>query len=119
MTVLRNAQTALGGSSTPASGAPRCCKARLAMASTSTAGCSSRAMDRSRNGRSAPCRWRRPATSLSALSVKQALQLQSLLAAQHRADTLSALRETWPAEEEARQRFQTFVGSGSRLSPGR
>ena len=52
---------------------------------------------------------------LSGLSVKQALALQSLLAAQHRADTLTRARDV-ASEEEARQRFKTFLGSGSAYS---
>jgi P-type conjugative transfer protein TrbJ len=55
---------------------------------------------------------------LTALNVKQALQLQALLAAQQRADTAERLRGM-VAEEEARQRFRTFVGNGRAYSPGR
>lgn len=55
---------------------------------------------------------------LTALNVKQALQLQALLAVQQRADTAERLRGM-VAEEEARQRFRTFVGNGRAYSPGR
>jgi P-type conjugative transfer protein TrbJ len=48
---------------------------------------------------------------LTALNVKQALALQALLAAQHRAET-TARASGLAAEEEARQRFKTFLGSG-------
>jgi P-type conjugative transfer protein TrbJ len=55
---------------------------------------------------------------LTALNVKQALQLQALLAAQQRADTAERLRGM-VAEEEARQRFRTFVGNGRAYSAAR
>lgn len=55
---------------------------------------------------------------LAALNVKQALQLQALLAVQHRADSAERLR-TLVAEEEGRQRFRSFVGAGRAYSPGR
>lgn len=55
---------------------------------------------------------------LTALNVKQALQLQTLLAVQQRADTAERLRGM-VAEEEARQRFRTFVGNGRAYSHGR
>ena len=55
---------------------------------------------------------------LTGLSVKQALTLQSLIAAQHRADTLARARDV-ASEDEARQRFKTFLGSGSAYSAGR
>lgn len=55
---------------------------------------------------------------LTALNVKQALQLQALLAVQHRADTAERMRGVI-AEEEARQRFRSFVGTGRAYSPGR
>jgi P-type conjugative transfer protein TrbJ len=48
---------------------------------------------------------------LTALSVKQTLALQGLLAAQHRADTIAKAREL-AAEEEGKQRFKTFLGNG-------
>jgi P-type conjugative transfer protein TrbJ len=55
---------------------------------------------------------------LTALSVKQVLQLQALLSVQYRADTADRLRSI-VAEEEARQRFKSFVGTGRAYSPGR
>jgi P-type conjugative transfer protein TrbJ len=55
---------------------------------------------------------------LTALNVKQALQLQALLAAQQRADSAERLRGM-VAEEEARQRFRTFVGNGRAYVSGR
>jgi len=48
---------------------------------------------------------------LTALSVKQSLALLGLLAAQHRAETTAKATDL-AAEEEARQRFKTFLGSG-------
>ena len=48
---------------------------------------------------------------LTALNVKQALALQGLLAAQHRAATIATAREL-AAEEEGKQRFKTFLGNG-------
>ena len=55
---------------------------------------------------------------LTGLSVKQSLALQSLLAAQHRAETLTRARDL-ATEEEARQRFKTFVGTGSAYTASR
>lgn len=52
---------------------------------------------------------------LLGLYVKQALALQALLAAPHRAETTAKASEL-AAEEEARQRFKTFLGSGSAYS---
>jgi P-type conjugative transfer protein TrbJ len=49
---------------------------------------------------------------LTALNVKQVLALQALLAAQHRAETTTKARDL-AAEEDARQRFKTFLGSGN------
>jgi P-type conjugative transfer protein TrbJ len=49
---------------------------------------------------------------LTALNVKQVLALQALLATQHRAETTSKARDL-AAEDEARQRFKTFLGSGN------
>jgi len=54
---------------------------------------------------------------LSAINVKQALQLQALLAVQHRADTTERLRSVI-AEEEARARFKSFVGNGTAYTRG-
>jgi P-type conjugative transfer protein TrbJ len=55
---------------------------------------------------------------LTALSVKQSLALQSLLAAQYRAETLSRARDL-ATEDEAKQRFKTFVGNGQAYAKGR
>jgi len=55
---------------------------------------------------------------LTALNVKQSLALQSLLAAQHRAETLAKAREL-AAEDEAKQRFKTFVGNGQAYTASR
>ena len=55
---------------------------------------------------------------LTGLNVKQSLALQSLLAAQHRADTLTRAREL-ATEDEARQRFKSFVGTGSAYTASR
>jgi P-type conjugative transfer protein TrbJ len=49
---------------------------------------------------------------LTSLNVKQSLALLALLAAQHRAETTAKARDL-AAEDEARQRFKTFLGSGS------
>jgi P-type conjugative transfer protein TrbJ len=55
---------------------------------------------------------------LAALNVKQALQLQALLAVQHRAENADRLRGV-VAEEEARTRFKAFVGNARAYTPGR
>jgi P-type conjugative transfer protein TrbJ len=55
---------------------------------------------------------------LTSLSVKQALQLQILLAAQQRAEAFAKARDL-ATEEEARQRFKSFVGTGSAYSASR
>jgi P-type conjugative transfer protein TrbJ len=55
---------------------------------------------------------------LTALNVKQALALQGLLAAQYRAETTKRARDL-AAEDEARQRFKTFVGTGNAYSARR
>ena len=52
---------------------------------------------------------------LAGLSVKQSLQLQSLLAAQQRAEAFARARDL-ATEDEARQRFKSFVGTGSAYS---
>ena len=49
---------------------------------------------------------------LIALSTKQQLQIQSLMAAQYRATTLDQARNA-ESEEEGRAQFQTFLGNGS------
>jgi P-type conjugative transfer protein TrbJ len=48
---------------------------------------------------------------LTSLNVKQSLALLALLAAQHRAET-TARASDLAAEDEARQRFKTFLGGG-------
>jgi P-type conjugative transfer protein TrbJ len=55
---------------------------------------------------------------LNALNVKQALALQGLLAAQHRAETIKRARDL-AAEEDARQRFKTFLGTGTAYTASR
>ncbi len=55
---------------------------------------------------------------LTALGVKQALQLQTLIAAQYRAETTDRARSI-VAQEEARQRFQQFLGDGRAYTPTR
>ena len=55
---------------------------------------------------------------LTALHVKQSLQLQTLLAAQYRAETSDRARGI-VAQEEARQRFQAFLGGSSAYTPSR
>jgi P-type conjugative transfer protein TrbJ len=55
---------------------------------------------------------------LTGLSVKQSLQLQSLLAADQRAQTFARARDL-AAEDEARQRFKAFVGTGSGYTASR
>jgi P-type conjugative transfer protein TrbJ len=49
---------------------------------------------------------------LTSLNVKQSLALLALLTSQHRAETTAKARDL-AAEDEARQRFKTFLGSGS------
>jgi P-type conjugative transfer protein TrbJ len=55
---------------------------------------------------------------LNALNVKQSLQLQSLLAVQSRAETIARGRDL-ATESESRQRFRTFLGSGSAYTAAR
>jgi P-type conjugative transfer protein TrbJ len=55
---------------------------------------------------------------LTALSVKQSLALQGLFAAQLRAETLTKARDL-ATENEARQRFKTFIGTGSAYTASR
>jgi P-type conjugative transfer protein TrbJ len=55
---------------------------------------------------------------LTALSVKQSLALQSLLAAQHRAESIAKARDL-AAEDEAKQRFKSFVGNGQACTANR
>jgi P-type conjugative transfer protein TrbJ len=69
------------------------------------------AMARSRNAAGALAATQ-AGNELTGLSVKQALALESLLVAQHRAQTLTRARDL-ATEDEARQRFKTFIGTGS------
>jgi P-type conjugative transfer protein TrbJ len=55
---------------------------------------------------------------ITALNVKQVLALQGLLAAQYRADTTKRARDL-ATEEDARQRFKTFVGTGNAYTASR
>jgi P-type conjugative transfer protein TrbJ len=66
------------------------------------------AMDRSRVANGA-LEVAQAGNELTGLGVKQVLALQSLLAAQHRAETLKSARDL-ASEQEARQRFKTFLG---------
>lgn len=54
---------------------------------------------------------------LAALHVKQALQLQTLLAAQTRAETIDRSRAIL-AQQEARQQFKSFLGDGRAYTRG-
>ncbi|OJU23287.1 MAG: P-type conjugative transfer protein TrbJ [Alphaproteobacteria bacterium 64-6] len=75
------------------------------------------AMTRSRNAAGA-LDATQAGNELTGLAVKQSLALQGLLAAQHRAETVSRARNL-ATEDEARQRFKSFVGTGSAYSAGR
>jgi P-type conjugative transfer protein TrbJ len=55
---------------------------------------------------------------ITALNVKQVLALQGLLAAQYRAETTKRARDL-ATEDEARQRFKTFVGTGTAYTASR
>ena len=87
------------------------------MRSAAMDGCSTTS-SAARSHRLAHCRRARPATSSAALGVKQALQLQTLIAAQYRAETTDRARSI-VAQEEARQRFQQFLGDGRAYTPTR
>jgi len=54
---------------------------------------------------------------LTALGVKQSLQLQQMMAAQYRAETLERARRL-ASEEEARARFSGFLGAKRAYTPG-
>jgi P-type conjugative transfer protein TrbJ len=75
------------------------------------------AMARSRNAAGA-LEAAQAGNELTALSVKQSLALQSLLAAQHRAETTAQAREL-ATEDEARVRFKTFLGNGQAYTASR
>lgn len=55
---------------------------------------------------------------LTGLSVKQSLALQGLVTAQARAETLTRARDL-ATEDEARQRFKSFLGTGSAYTAGK
>lgn len=55
---------------------------------------------------------------LTAMSVKQSLQMQALLAANSRSETIARARDL-TSENEARQRFKTFVGNGTAYTASR
>ena len=74
------------------------------------------AMARSRNAGGA-LEVAQAGNELSGLGVKQSLQLQGLLAAQARAETIRHARDL-AAEDEARQRFKTFLGTGPAYAAG-
>ena len=75
------------------------------------------AMARSRNAAGA-LEVAQAGNELTALSVKQSLALQSLLAAHHRAETVAKARDL-AAEDEARQRFKSFLGNGRAYTASR
>ena len=75
------------------------------------------AMARSKNAAGA-LEMAQAGNELAGLSVKQALQLQSLLAAQQRAEAFARARDL-ATEDEARQRFKSFVGTGSAYTASR
>ncbi len=75
------------------------------------------AMARSRNAAGA-LEATQAGNELTALSVKQSLTLQSLLAAQHRAESIAKARDL-AAEDEAKQRFKSFVGNGQAYTANR
>ena len=102
---------ALGGRIRQPAARRAAARRKSAMASTVDSRLLSQAMDRSRIANGA-LEVAQAGNELTGLSVKQALALQSLLAAQHRAETLKAARDL-ASEEEARQRFKTFLGSAA------
>jgi P-type conjugative transfer protein TrbJ len=75
------------------------------------------AMVRSRNAAGA-LEATQAGNELTGLSVKQALTLESLFVAQHRALTLTRARDL-ATEDEARQRFKTFIGTGPAYTASR
>jgi len=75
------------------------------------------AMARSRNATGA-LEATQAGNELTGLSVKQTLALEALLTAQHRALTVTRARDL-ATEDEARQRFKTFIGTGSAYSASR
>jgi P-type conjugative transfer protein TrbJ len=75
------------------------------------------AMARSRNAGGA-LEVTQAGNEILALSVKQALQLQGLLAARQRSETITRARDL-ATEDEARQRFKTFLGNGQAYTASR
>jgi P-type conjugative transfer protein TrbJ len=75
------------------------------------------AMTRSRNAAGA-LEVTQAGNEIMGLSVKQALQIQGLLAAQQRSETLTRARDL-ATEDEARQRFKTFLGNGQAYTASR
>jgi P-type conjugative transfer protein TrbJ len=75
------------------------------------------AMARSRNA-SGALEAAQAGNELTALGIKQSLALQSLLAAQYRAETTARARDL-ATEDEARVRFKTFLGSGQAYTASR
>jgi P-type conjugative transfer protein TrbJ len=75
------------------------------------------ALARSRNGKGA-LETAQAGNELIGLSVKQSLQLQSLLAAQQRSETVQRARDL-VTEEQARQRFKSFLGNGTAYTASR
>jgi len=56
------------------------------------------------------------ANQLTALAVKQQLQIQSLMAAQYRAQAVEAARKA-ESEEQGRSSFQKFLGAPHPYTP--
>jgi P-type conjugative transfer protein TrbJ len=75
------------------------------------------AMARSRNAAGA-LEATQAGNEILGLSVKQALQLQGLVAAQKRSETLTRARDL-ATEDEARQRFKAFLGNGQAYTASR
>jgi P-type conjugative transfer protein TrbJ len=75
------------------------------------------AMARSRNAAGA-LEAAQAGNEILGLSVKQALQLQALVAARQRAETLTRARDL-ATEDEARQRFKAFLGNGQAYTASR
>jgi len=72
------------------------------------------AMERSRSANGA-LEVAQAGNELTALGIKQALSLQSLLATHERAETLKAVRDL-ASEAEGRQRFKAFLGEPQRIA---
>jgi len=72
------------------------------------------AMERSRTANGA-LEVAQAGNELTALGIKQALSLQSLLATHERAETLRAARDL-ASEAEGRRRFKAFLGDAHRIA---